>query len=107
MSTVMSVDEAVSAAKSAEQWYAVIDLSTRAALLEAIAEAVDAARDDLVPIAVEESRLGVDRLTGEVGRTTGQLRLMAQVVRDGAFLGVVLDKALPDVYSAAPGPAQV
>ncbi|MFZ8927034.1 MAG: aldehyde dehydrogenase family protein, partial [Candidatus Nanopelagicales bacterium] len=102
MSTVMSVDEAVSAAKSAEQWYADIDLSTRAALLEAIAEAVDAARDDLVPIAVEESRLGVDRLTGEVGRTTGQLRLMAQVVRDGAFLGVVLDKALPDVTPPRP-----
>lgn len=102
MSTVMSVDEAVSAAKSAEQWYADIDLSTRAALLEAIAEAVDAARDDLVPIAVEESRLGVERLTGEVGRTTGQLRLMAQVVRDGAFLGVVLDKALPDVTPPRP-----
>ena len=102
MSTVMSVDQACAAAKSAEQWYADTDLPTRAALLEAIADAVDAARDDLVPIAVEESRLGVERLTGEVGRTTGQLRLMAQVVRDGAFLGVVLDKALPDTTPPRP-----
>lgn len=102
MSTVMSVDEACAAAKSAEQWCADTDLATRAALLEAIADAIDAARDDLVPIAVEETRLGVDRLTGEVGRTSGQLRLMAQVVRDGAFLGVVLDKALPDVTPPRP-----
>jgi NADP-dependent aldehyde dehydrogenase len=102
MSTVMSVDEACAAAKAASQWYADTDLPTRAALLEAIADAIDAARDDLVPIAIEESRLGVDRLTGEVGRTSGQLRLMAQVVRDGAFLGVVLDKALPDVTPPRP-----
>ena len=102
MSTVISVDEACAAAKAAQQWYADTDLPTRARLLEAIADAVDAARDNLVPIAVEESRLGVDRLTGEVGRTTGQLRLMAQVVRDGAFLGVVLDQALPDATPPRP-----
>lgn len=102
MSTVMTVNEACAAAKSAEQWFADTDLETRARLLEAIADAVDAARDALVPIAVEESRLGVDRLTGEVGRTSGQLRLMAQVVRDGAFLGVVLDKANIDVTPPRP-----
>jgi NADP-dependent aldehyde dehydrogenase len=102
MSTVITVDEACAAAKSAEQWLADTDLPTRARLLEAIADAVDAARDDLVPLGVEESRLGVDRLTGEVGRTTGQLRLMAQVVRDGAFLGVVLDKALPEATPPRP-----
>jgi len=102
LNVVMSVDTACAAAKSVARWYADTDLPTRAGLLEAIADAVDAARDDLVPVAVEESRLGVDRLTGEVGRTTGQLRLMAQVVRDGAFLGVVLDKPLPDVTPPRP-----
>ena len=102
MSTVMTVEEACAAAAGVRQSFADTDLTTRAGLLDAIADAVDAARDDLVPIAVEESRLGVERLTGEVGRTTGQLRLMAQVVRDGAFLGVVLDSALPDATPPRP-----
>ena len=102
MTRVISVDAACAAAHGAAPAVAASDLATRAAWLEAVADALDAARDDLVPIAVEESRLGVDRLSGEVGRMTGQLRLMAQVVRDGSFLGVVLDKALTD--SAPPRP---
>ena len=99
---VVSVDEACAAAASAAGWWSSTDLSTRARMLEAIADAIDASRDDLVPIAVEESRLGVDRLTGEVGRTSGQLRLMAAVVREGSFLGVVLDKALPEATPPRP-----
>lgn len=90
---VTSVDSACAQALSAAPWCAATDLQTRARLLRAIADAVEAAAEQLVPIAMRESRLGVDRLTGEVGRTTGQLRLMAQVVEDGAFLGVVLDHA--------------
>lgn len=102
MTRVISVDAACAAAHSAAPAVAASDLTTRAAWLEAVADALDTARDDLVPIAVEESRLGVDRLTGEVGRMTGQLRLMALVVRDGSFLGVVLDKALPDIAPPRP-----
>ena len=102
MTRVISVDAACAAAHAAAPAVAASDLMTRAAWLEAVADALDAARDDLVPIAVEESRLGVDRLTGEVGRMTGQLRLMAQVVREGSFLGIVLDKALPDVTPPRP-----
>jgi NADP-dependent aldehyde dehydrogenase len=90
---VTSVDTACAQALSAAPWLAATDLHTRARLLRAIADAVDAAAEQLVPIAMRESRLGVERLTGEVGRTTGQLRLMAQVVEDGAFLGAVIDHA--------------
>ena len=102
MSRVLRVDAACAAARSAAPAVAASDLPTRAGWLEAMADALDEARDDLVPIAVEESRLGVDRLTGEVGRMTGQLRLMAQVVRDGSFLGVVLDRALPEATPPRP-----
>src|SRR3546814_19188463 len=35
-------------------------------------------------------------LTGERGRTIGQLRLFAQVVRDGHFLGAIVDSAQPE-----------
>src|SRR4029079_5296492 len=36
------------------------------------------------------------RLTGEVGRTTGQLRLFACVLREGSWNGARIDPALPD-----------
>ena len=38
----------------------------------------------------------VGRITGEVGRTTGQLRMFADVVRRGDHLGVRIDPAMPD-----------
>ena len=36
------------------------------------------------------------RITGEVGRTTGQLRLFAAVLREGSWNGARIDPALPD-----------
>ena len=99
---VTSVDAACARARQAADWFAATDPSTRAGLLEAIADAVDARIDDLVPIAMRESRLGEERLRGEVGRTTGQLRLMAKVVRDGAFLGAVIDHADPSLTPPRP-----
>ena len=43
-----------------------------------------------------ESGLPRARLEGERGRTTGQLRLFAQLLRDGRWAGVVIDPAVPD-----------
>lgn len=62
----------------------------RAAALEAIADALDARAAELVAIADTETALGTERLTGEVARTTGQLRLFAGVVRDGGYLGATV-----------------
>src|SRR5579875_3509098 len=66
----------------------------RAAALEAVA----GARDELIPLADTETALGVARLTGELARTTGQLRMFAGVLRDGAFL----DLAVPRPARACP-----
>jgi NADP-dependent aldehyde dehydrogenase len=65
----------------------------RAAALEAIADALDARTAELVAIADTETALGSERLTGEVARTTGQLRLFAGVVRDGGYLGATVGPA--------------
>ncbi|MEF3402766.1 aldehyde dehydrogenase (NADP(+)) [Agromyces sp. CCNWLW203] len=67
----------------------------RADWLDAIADAIDAARDELVELAELETRLGTARLTGEVARTSAQLRLFALVVRDGAWREVAIDRADP------------
>jgi NADP-dependent aldehyde dehydrogenase len=69
--------------------------SDRAAWLEVVADRLDAAADDLVPLAAQETHLGIDRLQGELKRTTFQLRLFAELLRDGSFLQATIDHADP------------
>jgi len=67
----------------------------RAQLLRGVAETLDLAADDLVPLARSESHLPEPRLRGELARTTGQLRLFADVIEEGSWLGVCIDTADP------------
>lgn len=68
----------------------------RAPMLRAVADALDAATDELVPVAQRESRLPEPRLRGELARTTFQLRLFAGVLEDGGYLEATIDTADPD-----------
>uniref|UniRef100_UPI0026225CC9 aldehyde dehydrogenase family protein n=1 Tax=Halomonas sp. TaxID=1486246 RepID=UPI0026225CC9 len=68
----------------------------RASFLETIADEIEAIGDDLIVRAMAESGLPRARLEGERGRTCGQLRLFAQVVRAGEWLDVRIDPALPE-----------
>ncbi|MBE9373358.1 aldehyde dehydrogenase (NADP(+)) [Saccharopolyspora sp. HNM0983] len=68
----------------------------RARQLRAAADALDAAAAELVDLARAESNLSEARLTGELARTTFQLRLFAETADSGEFLHVVLDRADPD-----------
>ncbi|NMN06577.1 MULTISPECIES: aldehyde dehydrogenase (NADP(+)) [unclassified Novosphingobium] len=69
---------------------------TRASFLEAIATALEARAEAIIARAMLETGLPQGRLAGELGRTTGQLRLFATVVREGAWAGAVIEAALPD-----------
>ncbi|QNN65133.1 aldehyde dehydrogenase (NADP(+)) [Sphingomonas rhizophila] len=69
---------------------------SRAALLEAIADSIEAIGPALIERAMAESGLPEARLTGERGRTCGQLRLFATELRRGEFADVRVDTALPD-----------
>jgi 2,5-dioxopentanoate dehydrogenase len=71
-------------------------LEARARLLESIAENILALGDALIERAHIESALPKARLEGERGRTVGQLKLFASLVRDGRWCGAVLDSALPE-----------
>lgn len=68
----------------------------RAALLEKIAAEIEALGDTLLQRAAAETGLPAARLTGERGRTCGQLRLFAQVIREGSWVDARIDPALPD-----------
>jgi len=82
---------ALSAAAAASESFGTSAPPVRIAFLHALADAFDAARDELVPLAMAETGLPEARLTGEVARTSGQLRLFADVVADGGYLDVIVD----------------
>lgn len=67
----------------------------RAGLLSAVADALDRDGMRLVEIADAETSLGTPRLSSELARTTGQLRLFADVVREGSFVEATIDTADP------------
>ncbi|MFD9958639.1 aldehyde dehydrogenase (NADP(+)) [Amycolatopsis sp. NPDC058986] len=69
----------------------------RARWLDAVADALDAAAGELVPLAHAETHLPASpRLQGELKRTTFQLRLFGKVLADGEYLGATVDHADPD-----------
>jgi NADP-dependent aldehyde dehydrogenase len=80
---------------SARRPWAMTSRDGRARVLEAIAADLDGAADELVPLAQEESHLAEARLAGELSRTTFQLRLFAEVLREGGYLDVRVDHADP------------
>lgn len=85
---------ATAAAAAAISW-AATTRADRAAVLETVATALDAETERLVDVADAESALGRPRLTGEVARTSGQLRMFAGILRDGSYLGVVHSPQTP------------
>jgi NADP-dependent aldehyde dehydrogenase len=91
-----AVDKACALAWSAFDGFREIDSDVRARFLETIADQIMALGDELLERAHAESGLPLARLTGERARTTGQLRLFADELRSGRWLGIRIDPALPD-----------
>lgn len=90
------VKEATEAAAKAFREYRATAPTDRAAFLDTIAEKIEGNREEIVERAMAETGLPNARLTGEVGRTVGQLRLFAGVVREGNHHGVRIDPAQPE-----------
>jgi NADP-dependent aldehyde dehydrogenase len=76
--------------------YRALPAETRARFLDAIAAEIEALGDALIQRAVAETGLPPARITGERGRTCGQLRLFATVVREGSWVDARIDSALPN-----------
>jgi len=95
MTTPDELDRIALRAERAAAASAVAEDGERAHWLEAVAEELDAHAEELVSIGREETHLPEARLGGEVARTTGQLRMFAQVVREGSYREAILDNADP------------
>jgi len=68
----------------------------KAIFLDAIADEIMAIGDALINRAMQESGLPAARLTGERGRTTGQLKMFAKLLREGSWVDARVDTAIPD-----------
>ncbi|WP_250453636.1 aldehyde dehydrogenase (NADP(+)) [Caballeronia sp. ATUFL_M2_KS44] len=94
--TLADLDRACALAWSAFDVYRETAPEARAKFLEAIAQNILDIGDDLIERCMQESGLPRPRLEGERGRTVGQLRMFADVVRNGDYLGVRIDPAQPE-----------
>jgi NADP-dependent aldehyde dehydrogenase len=94
--TPQDVDRACELAWQAFATYRRTGLKARAAFLDTIADRIEALGDALIERVAAETGIPRARVEGERGRTCGQLRLFASVVRDGDWLGARIDPALPE-----------
>ena len=102
--TDTELESFLGAAQSAASPLAALRPAERANLLDAVADALDSAADQLVPVAQRETRLAEGRLRSELKRTTFQLRLFGELLRDGGYLDARIDHADADWPMGAPRP---
>jgi len=93
--TEEEVDEALKKARRAFASYRNAEPALRARFLRAIAEELEGIADALVGRVMSETALPEGRVRGELGRTTFQLRLFAQLVEEGSYVEAVIDHGDP------------
>ncbi|KQT35382.1 2,5-dioxovalerate dehydrogenase [Sphingomonas sp. Leaf412] len=94
--TAADVAAVCAAAEAAFDAYRATDAESRAAFLERIGAEIVALGDPLIEAGCRESGLPRARIEGERGRTVGQLKLFATVLRRGDWMGLRIDPAMPD-----------
>src|SRR5690606_25592778 len=68
----------------------------QSAFLTAIASETEAYKAEIIAPAMEETALTEARLQGETARTTGRLRMFADMVYEGSWLDAYIETAQPD-----------
>ncbi|OCX53017.1 2,5-dioxovalerate dehydrogenase [Mucilaginibacter sp. PPCGB 2223] len=96
IATTAEVDKAVEKAAAAFQLYRKKSGTEKAGFLEAIADEIMAIGEELVTVCCAESGLPQGRIAGERGRTTGQLKLFADLLKEGSWLDARIETANPD-----------
>jgi NADP-dependent aldehyde dehydrogenase len=102
VTSASQLDQVLAAAAAAAGPFGSSEPAVRTGLLRALADRLDERTGELAALAVEESGLPLPRLTGEVARTSGQLRLFAAVIEDGGYLEVADDSADPGAVPPRP-----
>ena len=90
------IERAFELAESASDIYRRKSPNEIAMFLESIADQIVALGDDLISRVSAETGLPAKRFTGERARTVGQLRMFAEVVREGSWVEATIDLAQPE-----------
>lgn len=93
---VSEVDKTLELADKAFDILQTVPVKKIAALLERIAEGLEAEGDGIIARAQLETALPVERLRSELGRTAGQARTFAALARGGSWAQARIDHALPE-----------
>jgi NADP-dependent aldehyde dehydrogenase len=96
------VDRLCEAAAQAFHVWSEWPAADRASVLDLVADRLDGESELLISTADSETALGVPRLTTELKRTTNQLRLFADVLREGSYIEAMLDSPNPDIIPPRP-----
>lgn len=94
--TTVEFEQAMSLSATAFEVYRDISPARRALFLETIADEIMALDELLLERCSAESGLPVGRITGERGRTCGQLKMFAQLLREGWYADARIDTAQPN-----------
>lgn len=93
---LVDLEEACALAEASFDAYGRTTPDERASFLERIADNILAIGSDLVERCMAESGLPQARVEGERSRTVTQLKLFASLLREGGYLDIRVDKALPE-----------
>ncbi|MFN0084086.1 MAG: aldehyde dehydrogenase (NADP(+)) [Blastocatellia bacterium] len=95
--TGSQIDRAMAAAEGAFEAVRRVSAADRAAFLDRIGVEIEALGDGLLTAANQETSLPIaERLAGERGRTVNQLRMFAELIREGSWVEARIDRAIPD-----------
>ncbi|MGF7080145.1 aldehyde dehydrogenase (NADP(+)) [Mucilaginibacter sp. UYCu711] len=91
-----NVDQAAKKATSAFKIYKLLPTADRIKFLEAIATEINSIREVLIENGMQETHLPQARLNGEIDRTVNQIKLFADLLKEGSWVNAIIDTAKPD-----------
>jgi NADP-dependent aldehyde dehydrogenase len=94
--TTNEIDKVINKAELAFTDYSKKSGKEKALFLETIAEEILALGDDLLERCNQETGLPLTRLVGERGRTVNQLKLFADLLREGSWVEARIETANPE-----------
>lgn len=89
------IARAAELAQAAFDEYRALPATRRAEFLRHIANEIEALGDTLIDRAHAETAVGKIQLQGERARTTGQLRIFAELIEEGSWVDARIDTPLP------------
>ena len=93
--TLDEINYAIKKSNEAFNLYKQIPSQERAYFLETIADNIMELGDGLINRVQKETALTEQRIIGERGRTVGQLKLFAELIKDGSWVDASIDLAEP------------